>query len=290
MPAVNIQSELNLHTTTQASEPFTLHAPGFSLADTLDCGQSFRWEQRDGVYTGVSAGKMLTVKQDGDTLHLYGIRGEDLPYWSTYFDLDGSYSALKAAYQPDPILRQACAFAGGITLLRQDPWEALCSFIFSQNNNIPRIKGIVRRFCEEFGEPLAESIYAFPTAETVSGLSIEDLAEIRAGFRAKYILDAARKVSAGALDLEYLRDCPLGEARELLQTIMGVGPKVAECALLYGLHRLDAFPIDVWVKRVLERFYPDGFPGYPCPGVAQQYLFHSIRMGALHEPEQAAGL
>ena len=139
------------------------------------------------------------------------------------------------------------------------------------------IKGIVKRLCESFGAPLGPGIHAFPPPEQIARLHLDDLAPLRAGFRAKYILDAAQKVADGTIDLEAARTLPLEQARAHLMQIMGVGPKVAECALLYGLHRLEAFPVDVWMKRVLERFYPNGFPPVECPGVAQQYLFHSVR-------------
>ncbi|MGI5896643.1 MAG: DNA-3-methyladenine glycosylase family protein [Oscillospiraceae bacterium] len=263
----------------------TIPVSGFSLKDTLDCGQSFRWEETNGIFSGVAFGRALTIAQQEDKLLLYGVGPDELPFWREYFDLDGDYSRLQELYLTDPVLEQACRFAGGITLLRQEPWEALCSFIISQNNNIPRIKGIVKRLCESFGAPVGPGIHAFPVPEQIAGLQLDDLAPLRAGFRAKYILDAAQKVADGTVDLEAARTLPLEQARAHLMQIMGVGPKVAECALLYGLHRLEAFPVDVWMKRVLERFYPNGFPPVECPGVAQQYLFHSVRCGKLAEPK-----
>ena len=261
-----------------------LSAPGFSLDGTLNCGQCFRWEQEGDRFTGVVNGRRQTIHQKGDVLYLECGSQKDTAFWRTYFDLDGDYACLKNTYQSDPILAQAVKFAGGITLLRQDPWEALCSFILSQNNNIPRIKGIVRRLCEQFGTEAEPGCFSFPKPEIIAPLEPEQLAGLRAGFRAKYVIDAARKVTDGTIDLNALYECPLDEARKTLQTISGVGPKVAECALLYGLHRLDAFPVDVWIKRVLAEYYPDGFPAVASPGVAQQYLFHSIRCGQLSRP------
>ena len=170
-------------------------------------------------------------------------------------------------------------YAPGIRVLRQEPWEALCTFIISQNNNIPRIKGIVERFCEAFGHPISEGEYAFPTPQSICDKTPEQLSYLRAGFRAKYLIDAAQKVFSGELVLEELYTLPIEEARQKLQTIKGVGPKVCDCVLLYGLHRVDAFPVDVWMKRVLERFYPRGIPDclLGTQGIAQQYLFHYIR-------------
>lgn len=252
--------------------------PGFSLADTLDCGQCFRWEALPaGGFRGIVSGRALTASQEGESLLLHGVTEEDFPFWSRYFDLETDYASMAAVFSKDPTLEKACRAAGGIRLLRQDPWEALCCFIISQNNNIPRIKGIVSRLCEQFGEPLAEG-FAFPRPEALAGRTAEELSPLRAGFRAKYILDAAEKAASGALPLTDLETMPMDEARALLTTIHGVGPKVAECALLYGLHRLEAFPVDTWIKKALARYYPDGFPPFAEPrGVAQQFLFHYIR-------------
>ena len=170
-------------------------------------------------------------------------------------------------------------FCGGISLLKQEPWEALCSFIISQNNNIPRIKGIISRLCEAFGDNLGNGDFSFPDAERLAKMTPEELDPLRAGFRAKYIVDAARKVASGEVPLYELKKLPLEEGLDSLMKITGVGPKVASCALLYGCGKKDAFPIDVWVKKILKELYPDGFPfeDSPYKGVAQQYLFHYRR-------------
>ena len=266
----------------------TLEAPGFSLADTLDCGQAFRWiENGDGSFSGAAGEKFLTVRQEGSLLRLE-TAPEELSFWRGYFDLDGDYPFCKKLFSADPTLKRACSFAGGITILRQDPWETLCSFILSQNNNIPRIKGIIGRLCETFGKPLGEGVFSFPAPERIAGASLNDLAPLRAGFRAKYVLDAAKKATDGTVDLNKVKALSYPEAKEELMKINGVGPKVADCALLYGFHRLEAFPTDVWIKRVLQKYYPTGFPEAfrAYAGVAQQYLFHSIRCGALDPPEK----
>ena len=180
-----------------------------------------------------------------------------------------------------PILKDAAKNAPGIRILAQEPWEALCSFIISQNNNIPRIKGIISRLCETFGKKSGES-YTFPSAETLAVLEPDDLQNLRAGFRAGYIIDGARKVASGEIDLEALRNMPIETAREKLMTIRGVGPKVAECTLLYGLHRLEAFPIDTWIKKAMSTLYeglkPEDFGEYA--GIAQQYIFVQMRMAS----------
>ena len=245
--------------------------PGFSLRDTLTCGQCFRWKENpDGSFSGFAGSRAATLCQQEDTLFL---SDAETAFWQHYLDLDEDYNRWKEAFAADPTLREAAAFCGGIRILRQDPWEALLSFIISANNNIPRIQGIIGRLCEHFGEG-----GGFPSAQRLAGETAESLAPLRAGFRAKYILDAAGKVASGEVDLEQVAALPLPEAEAELRRISGIGPKVAQCALLYGFHRLDAFPVDTWMKKVLARYYPEGFPEWVSPrGVAQQYLFHYIR-------------
>lgn len=248
---------------------------------TFDCGQCFRWNrQEDGSWHGVAYGYALTVRRDGGKLIIEGTDEKAFDgIFRRYFDLDRDYDEIRSRLCADPVLAAAIEFAPGIRVLRQEPWETLCSFIISQNNNIPRIKGIVSRLCENFGDKIADGEYAFPPAERLAGLSEEDLAPLRSGFRAKYILDAARRVADGEIDFDALSSLPLERARKMLMTIKGVGPKVADCALLFGCGRLDAFPVDVWIKRVLARFYPDGFPKefIDYGGIAQQFLFHYAR-------------
>ncbi|MGN0464068.1 MAG: DNA-3-methyladenine glycosylase family protein, partial [Acutalibacteraceae bacterium] len=135
---------------------------------------------------------------------------------------------------------------------------------------------IVRRLCETFGERIGENDYSFPDCETIAARSVEELAPLRAGFRAKYIIDAAQKVSSGEVKLSSLGEMPIEEARSELMKIKGVGAKVAECTLLYGVGKMNAFPVDVWVKRIMAEMYPDGLPECTkgVEGIAQQYLFH----------------
>ncbi len=248
----------------------------FDLALSLDCGQAFRWRAcDDGLWKGVVNGKFLKIGQDGTTITLYNTTEDDFnAIWKVYFDLDRNYAEIINSYK-DKSLQNACKAFPGIRILKQDEWEAICSFIISANNNIPRIKGIIERLCETFGEKVGES-YTFPSAEKIATLSDEDLAPIRAGFRAKYIIDAANKISSGEVDIEKIKSLPFDEAKSELLKIKGVGEKVAQCALLYGFGRMEAFPIDVWVKRILEELYPSGFPTeyYETQGIAQQYLFH----------------
>lgn len=245
--------------------------PDFDLAETLDCGQAFRWEATADGFAGHFLNRFLEITKEKDYFVFRNTSEADfLNVWAEYFDFSTDYGELKRLFSQDAVLEKACKYAGGIRLLKQDLWEALVSFIISQNNNIPRIKGIISRLCSENG---------FPTAEKLAGETPETLGYLRSGFRAKYLVDAAKKVSAGEVDLKAVSVLPIEEARTALKTISGVGPKVAECVLLYGMYRVEAFPVDVWIKRVLAEYYPDGFPKEfsQYAGIAQQYLFHYIR-------------
>lgn len=252
----------------------------FDLSQTLDCGQAFRWTESDGVWSGVAHGKILTLKETDTEIILSCGDADYQNIWHNYFDLDCDYEKIKNELsEMNEILATAAEFAPGIRILRQEPWEALCSFIFSQNNNIKRIKKIVASFCENFGEDIG-GIYAFPTAETISKLSEDELAPIKSGFRAKYILSAANMVASGEIDLNSLFTKDLTEAKNELMKIKGVGPKVADCVLLYGFHRTECFPLDVWMKRAMKVLFPENTPedfGLNS-GIAQQYIFHYSRM------------
>lgn len=250
----------------------------FSLERTLDCGQAFRWESDEsGIFSGVAYGKVMRVREEGDSLLFYGMKKDDVyGVFYRYLDLGRDYREITDRYNGDKYLSEAVRACPGIRILRQEPWEALCSFIISQNNNIPRIKGIIKRLCECFGEELESGMFTFPSPDVLSGKAPEDLASLRAGFRAKYIIDAANKVSSGEIDFDKIADSPIEFGRQELQKIKGVGKKVAECTLLYGFGKYEAFPEDVWVKRIMAEMYPDGLPACTkgSEGIAQQYLFH----------------
>lgn len=252
-----------------------LYQPDFDLDETLDCGQAFRWEKTgDKAYHGAMLNRPLDICAEKDYFLLKNTSEEDfLGIWADYFDLHEDYGELKRRFAEEETLSKACNYAGGIRLLRQDKWEALLSFIISQNNNIPRIKGIIGRLCDENG--------GFPSAQQLSGKSADDFAYLRAGFRAKYIADCVERVCGGDIMLDDIAKLPVPEAKQALMRIKGVGPKVADCTMLYGMHKVDCVPMDVWMKRVMAQYYPDGFPEYivPYAGIAQQYLFHYIRTG-----------
>lgn len=253
------------------------------LAQTLDCGQCFRWnENSDGSFTGVAYGKCVTVKKKDSTLYINNANIDDFNnIWKPYFDLELDYGKIKESISLiHPVLKEAAEYASGIRILRQEPYEALCTFIISQNNNIKRIKGIVQRLCENFGEEIDDGVFSFPSAERLAVLAPDELSVLRAGFRNRYIIDAAQKVSSGEVDLEACKKIDYEEAQKELMKITGVGKKVADCTLLFGMHRIEAFPVDVWMKRALDNLFKGmtakDFGKYA--GIAQQYIFHYSRM------------
>lgn len=231
---------------------------------------------------GIAFNRVILVYETGDTFVIDNTTEEDFrKIWVPFFDLKRDYLALQRHFSKDPVMTRALVYGHGIRILRQDIWESLITFILSQQNNIPRIKSIVASLCGHFGEPIAfrdKTYHAFPTAKRLAGLALEELSVINAGFRAKYVLEAAKRVTAGEIDLGAVQAMDTARGREELLKIKGVGPKVADCVLLFGAGKMDAFPVDVWIGRVIgtlydkAEFHPDLF-GEFC-GVAQQYLFY----------------
>ncbi|MCL2539224.1 MAG: DNA-3-methyladenine glycosylase 2 family protein [Oscillospiraceae bacterium] len=260
---------------------FSVSTNLFSLADTLECGQCFRFRKiSENVYSGVALGRSIELCQRGEELLVGGISEQVFrAKYLSYFALDVDYAKIHAELGKDATLRAIIDFAPGIRVLRQPLFESLISFILSQNNNIKRITGIVERLCRRFGEELPGGDYDFPTPQAIAGLSSEDLVDVRCGYRGDYIIDAARRWLTKEIDADSIKNAPLAEARSQLLKIRGVGPKVADCVLLFGAGRLDAFPEDVWIKRAMREFFPDGLPAAAAPyaGVAQQYIFHYAR-------------
>ena len=270
----------------------------FDLKHIFDCGQCFRWnEDADGSYVGVARGKALRIKQSGDSVTLFGTSEEDFRnIWYDYFDLARDYGEIKKSLSGDSVMRTAISYGEGIRILNQDLWETVVSFIISASNNIPRIKGIVERLCKLCGkeiEYMGEVYYSFPDAETLASLTVEDIAPIRAGFRDKYILDAARRFASGDIDEKYIHSLDAEGAKKELLRINGIGNKVANCILLFGLSHTEAFPVDVWIKRIMEYCYfgsersigevaafaEEKFGA--LGGFAQQYLFFYAREGKI---------
>lgn len=268
----------------------------FTLKDTFECGQCFRWNSLgDKSYFGIAEGKALKISQEGDTVTFYGISPREFKdFWYKYFDFERDYLAVRNSLAGDESLAAAFEFGSGIHILKQSLWECIISFIISASNNIPRIKKIVELFCENFGEKISymgQNYYSFPTPEKTASLTLDDLKVIRAGFRDKYILDAAGKfLSDPEMKYEHLKSVSSAQAKEILLRINGVGSKVADCILLFGLGKYDCFPIDVWMKRIMEHCYfndvlqdKQTIAEYAyshfgeLSGFAQQYLFFYAR-------------
>ena len=265
----------------------------FSVFRTFDCGQCFRFDPVENSeykweFSGVAMGRKVSFAQNEEgEIYIIGAEAEDFPLWERYLSLDVDYDEINRSIlegvadgRDREVTEKAIEASRGIRILRQDRWEALCSFIVSQNNNIPRIKKIIAAMCEKYGEKIGD-VYDFPAAERLFEAGEEEIFSLRTGFRAKYIHDAARRVTENGDFLESISAAEsYPDAEGLLTSVKGVGPKVAACTLLFGFSRLDAFPVDVWIKRVLERHYSAGFDHHAFgknAGVAQQYLFYFER-------------
>ena len=268
------------------NETVIRNVKNFDIKQIFECGQAFRFDPApSGGYEGVAFGRYLHVRDADGGVSINASQAEFDAVWRDYFDLDRDYGKIIEALSHDEVMRAAASYGSGIRVLNQDTFECLVSFIISQSNNIPRIKGIIGRLCESFGEritsPDGRAFYTFPTLERLSGVSAADLGVIRAGFRAKYIKDAVDKVCRGDVDLAKLKKIDVAAGREELKKIYGVGDKVANCVLLFGAGKADAFPVDTWIKKAIAKFYEgrDFDPASlgPYCGLAQQYLFYYAR-------------
>ena len=260
----------------------------FSPELIFECGQCFRWNrEQNGDYTGVAFERAARIKKTGSGFLISGGASDFEEIWTRYFDLGRDYEGIRRRIAVDDFSCQAADFGKGIRILRQDRWEALCSFIISQCNNIPRIKGIIERLCENYGNPLefeGKTRYAFPRARVVAGLSKSDLNALRCGYRDEYILEAAREAADEGY-FSWLEALDTFSLRKELKKLPGVGNKVADCVLLFGFGRLEAFPVDVWMRRAVAARYGEEFDPEKAfgefSGVAQQYIFHFARQSKI---------
>lgn len=234
----------------------------FNLKHIFECGQCFRWnKEEDGSYTGVFKNSVLNVKAENGNIIFKGIcNGNIKDIVIDYFDLDTDYGKIKEELKKvDKYLEESINFGSGIRILNQDLWEMLISFIISANNNIPRIKGIIERMSKKYGKEIIynkKTYYTFPTAQELSKASIEDLRSLGLGFRDKRIYETTQKIKNNEFNLEQIKEIKdTNLIREKLETLPGVGPKVADCILLFGLKRFEVFPVDVWVRRVMNDLY-----------------------------------
>lgn len=258
----------------------------FSVEKIFDCGQCFRFDpDPEGGVSGIYRGRKYRFTQESeDSVKIYNTSKSDFEdnlfdFLSLDLDYEVMNSDIENRFGGDVTIKEAINAGKGIRILRQDAFETLISFIISQNNNIPRIKKLVEALCRECGEK-TEDGYSFPTPEAIVELGVDRLREMKTGFRAAYIYDAATKVANGQIDLEAIKNLDTDTALCELQKIKGVGLKVASCVALFGLNKLDTFPVDVWIKRVLEKYYPRGLDINSLGdyrGLSQQYLFYYER-------------
>lgn len=258
----------------------------------FECGQAFRFLPKDEGYQGVARGRALFIGNTTEGFFLEPCSREEYEaIWKDYFDLNLSYEKILKELSRDPVVKKAAAYSRGMRLLNQEPFETLITFIVSANNNVGRIRKIVQAIAREVGKPIrfrGETLYTFPSPEALADVSPERLRELGAGYRAEYIAKTAGMVAAGE-GLEALAGLPYGEAKAALQKFPGVGAKVADCILLFSMHKKNAFPADVWIRRVLREMYgvelksdralsafvQKTFGEYG--GIAQQMLFHYAR-------------
>lgn len=260
---------------------------------TLSCGQAFRWEERDGRWEGVVGGMVWRLRQEGDRLDYSGTNSRAV---RRYLALDEDLPAILASVDRDPIIHRSIEACRGLRILRQDPWEILISFICATNTNIPRIRRMIASLATGFGKPVPggdRSRYSFPTPKSLSGSCGDHLADCRLGYRDRSVAEAAERISGDPGLLDRIAGLPFGEARKGLLSFRGVGPKAADCILLFGFHRLEAFPVDVWIRRIMYAHYLAPLKGSKVPsekedrrirqygqkhfgayaGYAQEYLF-----------------
>lgn len=264
------------------------------------CGQSFRWKKDGNGFVAPALGRVVRVCQNDCDISIYPCKKGEEKDWLAYFDLDRDYAAIEKRLSVDEQLSMCIGSASGIRVFAQEPFETLITFIISANNNIGRIAGIVERLCALCGEKAeldGKEYYLFPKPESIAALEESELVRIGSGYRAPYIKKSAA-IIAGGYRLEKLRDMPLDIARKELLKFPGVGPKVADCVLLFSLGHTDAFPVDVWIGRAMSEIYFDGESPKKKQleaairalgsesGIVQQYIFHYARQTALGKKRQ----
>lgn len=280
-----------------------LSVQDYDLGATLSSGQVFNWEQHGNEWTGVIQGRWVRLKSSGDFIHAQTVAPQNDWSWLMHFlQTEVNLAGITAEFpNDDPHLQAAVRECRGLRLLRQEPWECLASFILSSTKQIVQIRQIVRLLSERYGQSVSAgqgeaARFAFPTPERIAALTEADLRACKMGFRAPYLLQAARRVAAGEIELAALRNMSLSAAQEQLLRFDGVGEKIADCVLLFGYGFPEAFPVDVWVRRVLTKYYfrnrrvreerlkrfiREHFGAQA--GYCQQYLFHHIRVTSRKE-------
>ncbi|MDO5028579.1 MAG: DNA-3-methyladenine glycosylase [Bacillota bacterium] len=277
-----------------------INQKNFHPQHIFECGQAFRWQRKeDGSYTTVAMDKVINVSLDGSDVLIKNSSLEDFEnIWIDYFDLESDYEKMQEDFNNDLIMQEAIDYGKGIRILNQDPFETTISFIISANNRIPQIKKSIELICKNYGKSLGhyegKEYFSFPKAEDLAQVEVAEIREIcRVGFRDKRIIDVAKMVAQGDLDLNSLMKLEREDIKKILMTLPGVGPKVADCITLFAFKKKDSFPVDVWIKRVMEHLYfkeevnknklglmaREKFG--PYAGLAQQYLFYYGRENAI---------
>ena len=265
----------------------------------MESAQCFHWVEVNGRFGAVEDGAPVWLWRDGEGIQA---EGDCAPgALRRYLDLDRDYAAVAAEYDAIPPAREAIRLFDGLRVLNQPPWEALIAFILSANNNVARIRTLVRAICVRFGQPLAGGLYAFPTPERLADCTEPELRALKVGYRAPFLIETARRVRDG-FPLDALRSMPYEEAHKQLTTLPGVGDKVADCVLLFGCGHAEAFPVDVWVARLLRDWFHLTCNSRPAlareaharlgehAGLMQQFLFHAARVGAMEVREENTDL
>lgn len=265
----------------------------FDLKDIFECGQCFRWnEDTDGSYIGVISGKPVRVYKTLNDIYIKGASIADKDFFNFYFDLDRDYGKIKEELKSDSVLKEAIKHAEGIRILSQDMFEIVISFIISSNNRIFMIKRTVENISRMYGSKVAfegRDYYSFPTPDELAKADLNGLKQCGCGFRAPYVKDTAEVIAKGNVSLEKIREMDTDDAAKELMELKGIGPKVADCILLFSMQKYDAFPVDVWIKRIMQYFYlaPDvslkkirefarnKFGNFA--GFSQEYLFYYAR-------------
>lgn len=269
------------------------NVPHFNPIHIFECGQAFRWNRDGDGYIGVVKNRVVRLSYYQGDVAIENTCMEDYgKVWKHYFDMNRDYGLIKDKLSQDPVLKKAVNYGWGIRILNQDPWETLISFIISSNNNILRIKGIIQNLACRFGDALVwrgNKFYSFPNPDVLAQASIEQLMACGCGYRASYVKRTAQMIYNGSINLSMLKHSPYDQAYTALLNCPGVGPKVADCILLFSMGKGEAFPVDVWIKRVMKHFYPHSSGTNKqikkfalkkfglLSGFAQQYLFYYAR-------------
>lgn len=266
----------------------------FNITHIFECGQCFRWNrEEDGSYTGVVKNKVINVLQQKNTVEFNNINTDDFDIIKNYFDFDTDYETIKNTLNTDEIMAEAIKFGEGIRILNQEEWETMVSFMISANNRIPMIKKVIENLSVSFGDYIGnyrgKEYFSFPTAERLSAAPVERILECKTGFRAPRIKAAATRFLTEKDKIYNIKNMSYDEGLAYLKTYKGIGDKVANCILLFSMKHFDTFPVDVWVRRVMQTLYvsketkdadirkfaENKFGKYS--GFAQQYLFYYAR-------------